>query len=289
MTVEAVNQSKKDLETWDYFILDEFMYAGESPSRKGKIKDGYIERYLRSDLYLCCTIKWRDYNSVIISKTAVGAVNARPVIETNHRLGETGNDFPVFINAVDLVKPPKTFNWRPIRSIVRLKTFNDRMDFDGYINYFPLSPASRIIEVNLTVKNGELCTSSRIVSTQQRQLPSQMVEGRPKVVSNLTDNQPPFLGGFPVYLKRDNLERLFRIVIWDDLAWFGLRFPEQTDFLVEGLELFFCPDDFEFGTIERVHILYSGYCLLLPAVMMIISLWKPISILLLNHVWTIEK
>jgi hypothetical protein len=248
MSVEAMNQLKKDLETWDYFFTNEFVYAGKPTSGKRVFKGGYIERYLRSDLCLCFTLKHGECYYIAVVEAFTGAVNSWHIAELNDGFNETWDNLPVFIDSIDFMKPPKTFSWRPLPSIVRLKAFDNRVDIDRYVNHFSSSPTSRIIEVDVAIKDGEFCTSMRIVRAKQCQLPSQVVKGRPKVVSNFSNKQPPFSGGKPVDLKNKGILGLLGIALWDDLAWFGVRFPEQLYFPVEDIELFLCPDNFELST-----------------------------------------
>jgi hypothetical protein len=249
---------EKDFKTWDNLVLDEFVYVFQRTGGDGLIKNGYIERYLHSKLYCYCIVRYRDRDYHIVIEAFSGSEDTRPSNDANNGAGETRDDFPMFINTVDLMKPPKRFRWKPIRSIVRLKAFNDRMSVKGNISQFSSCSKFFIMELTATMENGEFCTSSRLVCpTEQRELPRQMVKGRSKIIGNLSNEQPPFWRGSPVDLKLKDIGNLFRLALWDDLAWFGVRVKIHADFPVENCELFICPDDFEFNAIERMHILQS--------------------------------
>lgn len=254
------NLLKEDFKTWDYHILDEFVYAGEPTSGKRLVKNGYIERYLHSELYCYCIVRYGDFDSHIVIEAFTGSIDTtRHIAHADNRTWEARDNFPMFINTVNFVEPPKDFRWKPIRSIVRLKTFNNRTGIDRNINQFSACPTAFIVEITLSVEDGEFRTSSRLVGGEQCKLPGQMVKAGTEVIGNLSDKQPPFLRGFPNDLKIEDIGNLFRLALWDDLAWFGFQCQKQTDFPMKYFELFLCPDDFELDTIERMHMLYSTY------------------------------
>jgi hypothetical protein len=73
------SELEKDLETWDYFLANEFVYGGEPIGRKEVVKGGYLERYLNSDLKLSCVIWYVNVYYVIIAQALDEAIYVRPI------------------------------------------------------------------------------------------------------------------------------------------------------------------------------------------------------------------
>lgn len=251
------NQLEEDLETWDYLITDKFAYSFQSIGGKGVIKGGYLERYLNSDFRVACLIRCFNIYYFIVAEALAQTINNIPVTELEDEMRVTWDDFSVFINSIDFVKPPKGFHLRPIPTVVRLKAFNNRASIGRYISQFAFNPVFEVVEFGGAIEDGEFGTSVGALRRKQCQLPRQIVKSRTKVVSNFPNNIRPCWGRVRFdYESKSILMGWLNIVLSDNCEWLGTRCKKQGGLPIEIIESFLCPDDFELDVIKggRSHV-----------------------------------
>lgn len=247
-----LNQLEEEFETWDYLITDKFVYALESVGRKEVIEGGYLERYLHSDLRVACLVRCFDVYYFIIAEALAQTVNDIPITELEDEMRVTGDDFPVFINSIDFVKPPKGFHLRPIPTVVRLKAFNNGTSVGRYISQFTFNPIVWVVEFGKAIKDGEFSTSVGTLRREQCQLPREIIKSRTKVMSNFRNNIRPCRGRLPFdYEPKSIFSGRLSVVLSDNCEWLGTGCKKQFGFPIEIVESFLCPDDFELNVIKR--------------------------------------
>ena len=118
---------EKAKKSWDYFVSDELVYIVEMYFPDFGWKGIDIETYLDFQFYLVATFKGLgdNYCCTIIEFSLATQPLAAPVVE--HRLGKLWNSMPVFIDPIEFMEKPQHVRFRPVRSVVRLKAFDDRM------------------------------------------------------------------------------------------------------------------------------------------------------------------
>ena len=238
--------------SWDYLFSNELVYAVDLGEVDGKFERGYIERYRGSEFHLEFTLRYGGcYYSAIVESART--VDSRHTTIFNDRLTKARGNFPMFINAINLMEQPEMVNISPIPSVIRLKAFNNLLGFGRDTPHFW---DTRFFEIVGRIENGELCTAVRFLGREACKLPGKMVECRPQVKSDITNDYTPTDRGFPVHLKPKDFLGIFGIILWNERIWFGLREPEHLDFPIEKIEMFLRPDDFEPNAVQRMHMLY---------------------------------
>ena len=229
---------------WDHILSDEFMnliYPSEVAfDSLGGIAEDYAIGRLRIECHFSFALQGETHRVVIIESDVRG--DALMQFEINH--SPMNGSSSVLINVTKLVETPKKVapNIHFIRSVVRLKRFNDCDCFCGYTHRS--TPNQRIIPF---LKNGELSILGIGTGGISGQGPHQLVkrctqaeediasyEGQSRRrVCNLDANAIPLIFGI------DLIHKFARI-----------RLNKQGDFVTEVIKVFLRPGCFEIGISE---------------------------------------
>jgi hypothetical protein len=230
---------KEARESWDYLFTDKLVYAiepGEVQSPKGQSIE--LKAYINTDFYFE-TILHMKYNYAVAIVEGLATKDSRKIRGSYLRAEETWNDSLMLIDAVQFMEPPQMLNFRPIRSVVRLKLFDNtksiREDIPSSCLSVPVAVCSERVE------NRELRSTIRFIrlDVDDGELPGQMVECCPEVESKIANENTPTQRRLLSNFKTEDLSRLFRVFFWDKSIWFQLM--EVPDFLIQEVEVFLRP------------------------------------------------
>lgn len=177
--------------------------------------------------------------------------------DINVEVNSCGNEVEgtVFILNTQLVKQPQGLKllWQPVRSVVRLQRFNGGLCGCEHVVHLlkptpPLGGAVPIYcrELGPVHEDGKFRMD---VSVRSGETPCQVVERRPKIVEHVpNEHEQPVGRSVSIDDLRADIAP-WNILLCDNLVWADCQ--EIRDFIVQGLQVFVCPDQLH-GE--------SGYC-----------------------------
>jgi hypothetical protein len=248
---------KEARESWDYLVTDELVYAVESIETHSVLGATLpLEGYLNDQQFFEFTFSLGGgiYAAMVeFAKPEDMRASRNPGTD----LQEIRNDNLMLVDAIEFMEPPQIVNIRPIRSIVRLKLFDDWVGSGKNIPELTPPSGGFLVELTGRVEDGEFRTSTRIISDKQSQLPSQMIEGRSQIESNIANQNPPANRRLLANFKCEDFPRLISIFYGDNGAWIQLH--EVPEFPVKDIEVFLRPINLQPNVIQRLHMLYSNH------------------------------
>jgi len=143
----------------------------------------------------------------------------------------------VFIlNAQLLQKPQRLDLWQPVRSFIRLQRFDNVLCGCGHVVHLvePAAPEFRLIN-----KYGEF---SAPVGPYSGETPSQVIKGRPEILEHIPNEHEQEIGRRMPIGDLGVEMSCWNILLSDNFVWADLQ--EGHNFVVQGLQVFVCPDEF---------------------------------------------
>ena len=153
----------------------------------------------------------------------------------------------MFIGIINVSKKRK----RRIPCIVRLQALNS-CPLNG-TQFFDMSCGAFVVESDTTITNGEGNGFVERGVLEQPQLPKQMVEGRPQVITDVSNEQRN-IGGyiFDLFKPEDTLSCLSVLYnLVDNLIGLTLLYPLNQ--VINDFEMILCSAEFEERSIKRMH------------------------------------
>ena len=181
----------------------------------------------------------RDYKSIRLS-------NSDPEVSNTTEKGDDLNK-TMFVGIVNVSKKRK----RRIPCLIRLQAL-DRCPLN-IAQSFDVASGSFVVESIRTITDGEVNIPIESRVFEQPQLPKQVVECRPQVVANITDNQGDIgVKLFDLLKPEDTLSCLsVSHNLIDNSVGITLLYPLNQ--IISDLEMFLCSAEFEKRAIERMH------------------------------------
>jgi hypothetical protein len=119
---------QKARESWEHFIADKIVYGGQVGNGDQIIANGYYDSYLRDKLWLEIGFLIKDEagntnaNQILVEHKVVSELNA---IADDSEILNHWNRNSMFITSRYTVQNAQEFQFRPIRSSIWLKRFNN--------------------------------------------------------------------------------------------------------------------------------------------------------------------
>ncbi len=276
MTVEGVYRLREEArKSWDYFISDEIVYAAEL--RDGEVpggQRGYIETYVEHGLWFEVVARGANNEGKFVyiveaeSQSFVSTAKA----EVNDSTHGRDNAMLVFIS--QLPEDAEKFHFRPLSSIVWLKSF-DLMMCSGEDKLESAPPALRVPPSRRGGTEWELNAFRiprkefvpRLGHMQHGKLPSNMVEGSAEVAENVTDNQAPIAPHVPTDLEpvedvsllslAQTTARVIHFALSAEGDLWAVR--GATDSRLKSVDVHIRPRSLALGALEWTHLLYSTH------------------------------
>lgn len=172
----------------------------------------------------------------------------------NNRIDSNNSDKSMFIGVINVSEKGECF----LPCLVRLQTLdccplNISQASDSI---FPDVPGTLTFEKTFTVPDGELDVLIEGGAFEQPELPEQMVEGRPEVVTNIANEQGQVNRKIFNLLELENMVGCLSLIynLRDDFI--GLTISEPLCQVIISSEVILCSAEFEKRAIERMHMLY---------------------------------
>jgi hypothetical protein len=237
--------------SWDHVVSDKIVYSVDPFQVALDSQVGIAKDYLKGSVWVEVHVTFqvgfkakRDVHHTILparkSKNAFRhlKINGRTVHRNSHML----------VDDAHLVQTPQemALHGLGIPSRIWLKRFDDGRCLCEHA----ASLRSKHFVILLS-KNRELRVSG-IRPRQLCQAPYKLIQSRPEVVKNISNDERNSIGGIS-YLDGDSTPLIFRIVLGAKLARFG--FEEDAQFLPQSIKMFFRP-----GCLQvRVSQTHGGY------------------------------
>jgi len=187
--------------SWDYFISDEIVYQAEVRDPEGvRRQEGYVKDYIEGRLWFEVVALGLE-NEVLQLVWLVEAYPRELVVAAEPNPHEPVNwgDNPMLVFVRQLGEDAEKFEFRPLRSVVRLKTFNDRvrcarkkMDIrfreSAKEGVFEWRYAQGEEDIPLLALGQDDALVGGVLHGKR---PSDVVERSPEVAKNVSDNQSP--------------------------------------------------------------------------------------------------
>ena len=244
MSVSTLELREEELESWDHPVSHELVYFCDIPDPDLERRSRFVGWPAEYKLGRA----WLEVHFVLGGEREM-KFNAIVKIDRLHRnvgvnlqLGATDRHRGVFVDIAQFVQLPKGVSLEVIPSLVRLKRLDD---LDCLAGDVPRNtPEPLLAPLRPVPVNGEGCFTGRGATAQQSELPSELIQPRPQVVGELSDQQRDLVGDARL-LKADDMESLFRIILF---RYGNVLTPKkQPDFPLKSLEVFFRPQGFYAG------------------------------------------
>ncbi|MFC2058894.1 hypothetical protein ACFLTS_04540 [Chloroflexota bacterium] len=243
--------------TWDYFISDETVYEGKYINTDSVEDISWVDNYLIGDIWFECLITWVEK---LVTAYIIEVSDDASVItsQPNVSLHSRWCDDPMFVGIREKFEVSEQVKFRPIPSIVWLKTFD-----------FTASPHREKLEVrrhcrpsNRFDMHGEFNKPLFIGDefhpslghTQHSESPSNMIKGVSEVCNDITNDETPrFSIGSGVNVNVDNTDSLkwpLRYGLFPDGMLWIERAP-NTPF--ESADVYIRPLSLKPSAIKRMH------------------------------------
>lgn len=270
--LELLEEARKG---WDYFISDEIVHAAEIFN--GEVvwpQKGYIEDYIKGHLWFeVVAHRIRDEKQKLawLIESCPHELFFSNEPESHVPTGTSDNPMLIFIS--QLPENAKKFQFRPLRSVVGLKSLDGivrrrQKKFTG-IRGQPINQTLvllRYIEGERYLTFLSLSQSAPLVgSVFHRQSPSNVFERSDEVTQNISDNQPPIFPNVRVNSHlvntsalsndvRGTVRRIQFALSAEGDFWIARG---ATDRGIEATDVYIRPFNLELGAIKWMHLLSS--------------------------------
>ncbi len=242
---------KEARKSWQHFVSDQVMYLakskhGQRPTLPDRNDDAAIYSWFEIDLH------FREGLAVfIVESPQHSCAPAWDAGEGNLPAGRRDN--PVLIMATEQLKCSQQVEFRPIRSMIRLKFFNHGVSRGWEVmDSTSRQTANDRVPVRLGFERkidlAFLMFGQRfagIFNSLHGQSPCDMVEAGSQISDNVTDHKPPT---FPTTRSTEN-DPAFRLVA---LPGGDVVFQAAPDAPFKSADVYERPADFSLGTAERM-------------------------------------
>lgn len=251
--------------SWDYFISNEIVYEGKFiNTHRMVVPPIWVDSYRESDIWFEVCIHISD--KLGIALLIEYCDNTRVIRSQGNLCTNVAwcND-PMFVGIRQKFQVSEEVKFRPIPSVVWLKSFNFTMCRRPDVFNYTLSP---VAPLRLVKAQRESDTSllggrkfrTRLLDIQHGKFPSNMVKRSPKVSDNISDNQSPvFSSKRRSYVYSNQLSTLKHALRYG-LFPNGILWVEQAfDTPFESVDVYIRPLNLQPGTIEWLHMLYYPF------------------------------
>ncbi|MGB6484435.1 MAG: hypothetical protein WBE86_13195 [Candidatus Acidiferrales bacterium] len=239
---------EKGRKSWDYAISDKFVYLVDAfdvalNSFVGIAKD-YVEGNVWLAGHLITGRKFIEedcHYAFIVEFGVPKDVFGNPEFNVAAMHGDSS----VLVDVAQEIQTPEkvAINGYGVHSVIRLKRFDDRDCICGNSG----SLSDKGIRVSLR-KNREL-SAFRIIGSETRQAPDELVEGRPKAIQCIASNKRDAVGsGLNTASNLIDFSTIFNIVLSEKLI--RLRFVENLQLLPKSIEVFLGPSGLKVGVCQ---------------------------------------
>jgi hypothetical protein len=232
-------------ESWDYAVSDKFVYSFDSGEVGLDFPKEIAKLYLEGHAWVECHLTFhaeRDIHYQVLAEKEFGLRDGHR--SCNHASHPVNGNSHVLVDIAKFVQPPqkKALNIRTVRSVVRLKRFDDGHCLCGYTPSLPLES----LDIAL-LKNRELSAFGIGGGGSSRgfcQTPNKLVEGGSEIVKNVSSNEGEPVRDCRMY-HPDDMPLIFNVILTSESI--GFRFAENLEFLPETFQMFLRPSGLEIG------------------------------------------
>ena len=158
----------------------------------------------------------------------------------------------MLINVVEIVEnPERVLFGRAICFVVRLQPLDECRRLLGNPACNPRRSLLTLFvrpEIRFGFEDGKVRLGGRRAAVGKNELPSEVVQAGPEVMETISHKDAKTQGRRLPDVKAVDMARTFFIALMDDLVRLIVHVSPVLP--IERVEVFFCPDDFESGSIE---------------------------------------
>lgn len=257
-SLHAVSRFRQEArEEWDCFICDNVVYAPEHVDFDSLSEPGYLEQYLSGDVWFEVLFGFRASGHFHTYCAILEFLDA-PTTPREGRNAKSGGDRgeqAVLVSVPQEVENPQGVILRSVPSVIRLNGLNG----SNSVGQNTLGQALEVVVAGLTGidEDGEGGLLIRLVGLQERQLPSNVIQGGAEVVDNVANYNRQALGWRR--LRRELVDIVIDVLTIEvtDRS-IGVVLDEAFGFPLEFFKVSTRPLNLEPRTGDVRHAVYSG-------------------------------
>ena len=258
-SLHAVSRFRQEArEQWDNFVCDNVVYTPEEGEFDPLAESGYLEQYLSGDIWFEILFGFRAAGYLHTYCAVLEFLDASATTGEggNAKAGRYGREQAVLVGIPQEMKNPQGVILRGIPSVIRLNGLDDPKSIGQNV----LGQAIEVLDAGPACvgKDGEGRLLVRLISLQESQLPSDVIQGRAQIMSNVTKDDGKLVGGRRLWRELVNEIRIItRIELTSRSV--GVLLDESRSSIFEFFKVFTRPLCLEPRTRDVGHEVYSTH------------------------------